>query len=290
MFRSCFPATALTCCLLLTACGSDALVEVTEASPTSSGTNTPSTSSSAPSTSTSTTAEPDATAPPATTEPIVADWSAPLAITVGETARFSNDSSGPFVDAAWDFGDGTASETIDAEQTYLEPGVYTVTLTVTDGDTSSTFSRNVVVDDAPRSVRATTTLAPVPTTTMLPATGGVRGTVTLQSGNCMPTIIDDDAEPPPSCATGPASVELAFHPAIEVSASIKSSTPIATVRSDAAGSYQVSLPPGLYSVIPTSPDPTFPGCSTSDGVHHCPLTITAGSTVTHDIVVVNAVF
>ena len=48
--------------------------------------------------------------------------------------NFKNLSSGPLVFFEWDFGDGSTSEQQDPIHEYPEPGLYTVTLTVSGPD------------------------------------------------------------------------------------------------------------------------------------------------------------
>ena len=56
---------------------------------------------------------------------------APLDVAFTGTAH---DEQGGDLSYAWDFGDGTTRAGADASHTYAEPGAYTATLTVTDGD------------------------------------------------------------------------------------------------------------------------------------------------------------
>ncbi len=53
---------------------------------------------------------------------------------VGQTVRFTDTSTGLPVSWTWSFGDGTVSETPDAEKIWSEPGSYDVTLTVTNAE------------------------------------------------------------------------------------------------------------------------------------------------------------
>ncbi len=57
---------------------------------------------------------------------------APLVVNVSGVG--STDSDGTIVSYAWDFGDGASASTSTASHTYKSPGVYPVTLTVTDND------------------------------------------------------------------------------------------------------------------------------------------------------------
>lgn len=69
---------------------------------------------------------------------------APLAVT------FTNNSSGNITDYLWDFGDGNSSTQASPVHTYLNSGVYTISLTVTGADSSQdTYIRNnyIFVDE-----------------------------------------------------------------------------------------------------------------------------------------------
>lgn len=91
-------------------------------------------------------------APP---EPVIADQPRPLSI--GEAAILdasaSRDIDGNIVYYAWDFGDGATGEGQIASYAWGAPGIYTVTLTVTDdsgsGSASQSVTSRVVVDAAP---------------------------------------------------------------------------------------------------------------------------------------------
>ncbi len=65
-------------------------------------------------------------------------------------ARQSSDSDGGIVEYLWDFGDGTVSSKAKAVKKYLEAGLYTITLTVTDDDgaQSQTTQQIEVVEKA----------------------------------------------------------------------------------------------------------------------------------------------
>jgi len=60
-------------------------------------------------------------------------------------ASGSSSPNGPIVSYAWDFGDGETSAGAAATHTYVEKGIYTVTLTVTDS-TGKTGSRSRTVE------------------------------------------------------------------------------------------------------------------------------------------------
>ncbi len=71
------------------------------------------------------------------------------------TVQFTDTSLGDVISWDWNFGDGTgqtASEGGDTQHTFIEKGIYFVTLTVTDGEQTDTFSRQIDVgteDDLP---------------------------------------------------------------------------------------------------------------------------------------------
>jgi PKD repeat protein len=63
---------------------------------------------------------------------------------------FTNTSANSPDEWAWDFGDGTSSSVENPTKTYLAPGTYTVTLTVSnDAGTSAPFTSTVTVAEAP---------------------------------------------------------------------------------------------------------------------------------------------
>ena len=81
---------------------------------------------------------------------IAANFSAsPPAGTTPLTVSFINTSFGLFTNSQWDFGDGGTSTQSDPAHTYVDEGVYTIQLTVTgnDGTTSTTNKSIVVVPD-----------------------------------------------------------------------------------------------------------------------------------------------
>jgi PKD repeat protein len=54
------------------------------------------------------------------------------------------DPDGTIVEYFWDFGDGTTATGKTPEHTFIKPGVYTITLLVTD-DTGTTYSKTFTV-------------------------------------------------------------------------------------------------------------------------------------------------
>lgn len=62
---------------------------------------------------------------------------------------FYNVSEGGVTSYSWDFGDGGTSTLESPQHTYWVEGIYTVTLTVSDGTSSDTYSKKVVVGGIP---------------------------------------------------------------------------------------------------------------------------------------------
>ncbi len=79
--------------------------------------------------------------------PISADFyhSATQACLAGFTVDFSDVSQGPVSTRTWDFGDGNNSTLPFPSHTYAAPGVYTVTLTVSDGISSEVATKTDLV-------------------------------------------------------------------------------------------------------------------------------------------------
>lgn len=85
-------------------------------------------------------------------QPVAAFSVSPVNGVAGVTLfTFTDRSTGPITGRVWTFGDGTTSTQQNPTHTYATPGVFTVSLTVTNGSVSSTASRNVVLTspDAP---------------------------------------------------------------------------------------------------------------------------------------------
>ena len=86
---------------------------------------------------------------------------APLAVDFGSTG--SNDPDGVLVAYDWDFGDGDRATTSSASHTYLVPGTYVVTLTVTDNDGAVNTDSTIVA--------VSTNLVPVARAVATPVSG-----------------------------------------------------------------------------------------------------------------------
>jgi hypothetical protein len=93
---------------------------------------------------------PDAveTAVESNTQPPIGAVSGPAAINEGGEASFSSagslDPNGTIVSFSWDFGDGATGEGAAPAHTYLQDGVYTVTMTATDNDGLTGFATFVL--------------------------------------------------------------------------------------------------------------------------------------------------
>ena len=66
----------------------------------------------------------------------------------GEPVRFVETSTGKVLSRRWDFGDGTTSSSVRLAHSWSEPGFYEVTLSVSDGATTSTVGRVFLVEAA----------------------------------------------------------------------------------------------------------------------------------------------
>ncbi len=82
----------------------------------------------------------------------IADFSySPSSPTTENVIHFSSQvsiSDGYIVDYSWDFGDGARSSKYHPDHSYSDPGVYTVSLTVTDNNgNAGTCSKNITVSN-----------------------------------------------------------------------------------------------------------------------------------------------
>jgi len=69
---------------------------------------------------------------------------------INKEFKFYNVSEGAISSYSWDFGDGVGTSTLESpEYIYWVEGVYTVTLTVSDGTSSESFTKEVVVGGIP---------------------------------------------------------------------------------------------------------------------------------------------
>ena len=122
----------------------------------------------------------DAPAPTASFTSGVSFWTVSLDGTGSSTV------SGSISSYAWNFGDGTTGTGALPSHTYSGPGTYTVALTVTDtnGHTSSPFNAGVTVADAPPPT-ASFTSGSTYTTATFDGTGSsaVVGTITAYAWN-----------------------------------------------------------------------------------------------------------
>jgi PKD repeat protein len=87
-------------------------------------------------------------------QPPVAAFAAPGSVNAASPAQFeatgSGDPDGAAVSYSWSFGDGTTGSGATPSHVYAKPGVYTVTLTVTDvAGKTATISHQITVNDTP---------------------------------------------------------------------------------------------------------------------------------------------
>ena len=87
---------------------------------------------------------------PANELPIALFTASPLVATVGETITFtdqSGDADGTIDSWTWDFGDGNTSTDQNPTHVYSDAGTFSVTLTVTDNDgTTSAASQDITIN------------------------------------------------------------------------------------------------------------------------------------------------
>ncbi|MCW5897724.1 MAG: PKD domain-containing protein [Flavobacteriales bacterium] len=77
--------------------------------------------------------------------PVAAFSHGPGPVVVGTPVEFTNNSI-DMQSSTWDFGDGNGSTEPDPTHTYTMAGIYTVTLTVNNGDCTDSWSTEVVVE------------------------------------------------------------------------------------------------------------------------------------------------
>jgi PKD repeat protein len=71
----------------------------------------------------------------------------------------------------WSFGDGTTGSAVDPSHSYIQPGVYTVTLVASDGVVTDTLSRGRYIKAyGPNSLQANFTASPISGTVPLTVT------------------------------------------------------------------------------------------------------------------------
>ena len=68
---------------------------------------------------------------------------------VEATTTFTNESSGTNLEYLWDFGDGSTVTDVNPSHVYTAANTYTVQLIATNSVGSSSFSRQIVIEDAP---------------------------------------------------------------------------------------------------------------------------------------------
>ena len=73
----------------------------------------------------------------------------PCRVRTGEEIRFTDTSTGEVTERNWDFGDGATSDLKSPTHAWSTPGFYTVTLTVSDGSSSDSATRTVLVEAPP---------------------------------------------------------------------------------------------------------------------------------------------
>ncbi|GEM_PF-834525 len=90
---------------------------------------------------------------------IVADFTySPSSPVVGQEVQFLDNSQGSPTSWSWDFGDGTRSTVKNPAHTYLQAGVYSVSLTVSDGISSNKKTGQISVSAKPESFLADRTI------------------------------------------------------------------------------------------------------------------------------------
>jgi|GEM_PF-1302478 len=112
----------------------------------------------------------------------------PVAPVAGQTVTFNDRSAGAAATWRWNFGDGSTASSRNVTHVFSQAGTYTVTLTISNGTTSHTKTRTVVVAPAPN-VRLSSVL---PVTTQIPGLGETfwRSEVTFHNLGTESAIID----------------------------------------------------------------------------------------------------
>ncbi len=88
------------------------------------------------------------TVEPANTAPVAAGDISCVGLECTFDGSGSSDADGTVVSYAWDFGDGSTSDLMEATHTYAAGGMFDVTLTVTDDDgASDVYSETITVDE-----------------------------------------------------------------------------------------------------------------------------------------------
>ncbi|GAA4464293.1 hypothetical protein GCM10023093_14320 [Nemorincola caseinilytica] len=93
---------------------------------------------------------------------LAAAFTGPDTICINSLASFTNTTTTPFSGASWNYGDGGTSTGTHGSHTYTTPGVYNVTLTVTQGPCSHSVIHTIVVVDAPPMTMSINPLEPCP--------------------------------------------------------------------------------------------------------------------------------
>ena len=89
--------------------------------------------------------------PPKASFTVSADCSDdPCGVRTGEEIRFTDTSTGNVTEWRWSFGDGAESDLRSPTHAWSTPGFYDVTLTVSDGSSSDSASRTLLVEAPPR--------------------------------------------------------------------------------------------------------------------------------------------